>query len=220
MRLGAMGTLVAARHALTGGLALNLAGGYHHASAEQGEGFCFYADIPIAMAALRHEPEGGLGRGARVLILDLDAHQGNGHELLARNDPDVFIVDLYNRDIYPHDLAARRRIDVDRPLPSGTGDQAYLRVLQKALAAALATGPFALAFYVAGADVHENDLLGGLSLTSDGVRARDRLVLTALREAGVPVAALGAGGYGQESYRLLAGLVELCVRGGAGSAEA
>jgi histone deacetylase 11 len=219
MRLGTMGTLMAAREALRGGLAVNLAGGYHHASSEQGEGFCFYADIPVALAALRHGPEAVLGPEARVLILDVDAHQGNGHEHMARNDRGVFIVDLYNREIFPQDMAARRRIDVDRPLAAGTGDQAYLKTLGRALETALASGPFALAFYVAGADVHEADLLGGLNVTADGVRARDRLALTTLLGAGVPVAALGAGGYGVESYRHLAGLVEMAVGMGEGGVE-
>jgi len=214
MRLGTMGTLLAAQHALRGGLALNLAGGYHHASSEQGEGFCFYADIAVALAALRHGPEAVLGPEARVLILDVDAHQGNGNEHLARNDAGVYIVDLYNRDIYPQDLAARRRIDVDQPLRAGTGDQAYLKTLGRALETALRSGPFALAFYVAGADVHEADLLGGLNVSADGLRARDRLALEALLGAGVPVAALGAGGYGRESYRHLAGLVEMVVEMG------
>jgi histone deacetylase 11 len=219
MRLGAMGTLLAAQHALRGGLALNLGGGYHHASHDRGEGFCFYADIPAAVAALRaagrREDDGpGLSPEARVLIVDLDAHQGNGHERYFGEDAGVFIVDLYNREIFPQDRDARRRIDVDRPLRAGTDDRVYLATLEQALDLALRSGPFGLAFVVAGADVHEADLLGGLCLTGDGLRTRDRMALRRLRQAGVPAAVVGAGGYGRESYLHLAGLAEMVMEAG------
>jgi histone deacetylase 11 len=202
MRLGTMGTLLAARAALQGALAVNLTGGYHHASQDQAEGFCFFADIHVAMAALRRS--GDLRPGERVLIIDLDAHQGNGHERLARTDPDLFIVDLYNRDIYPQDFAARRRINIDRPLPAGTGDAAYLRVLRDLLPRVTDSGPFKLAFYIAGTDIYEQDLLGGLDISGDALLTRDRLVLTTLLSAGIPCAMLGGGGYGPHSYLQIA----------------
>jgi histone deacetylase 11 len=202
MRLGTMGTLLAAQAALRGGLAVNLTGGYHHASQEQAEGFCFFADIHVALAALRQA--GDLRPGERVLIVDLDAHQGNGHERLARGDPDLFIVDLYNRDIYPQDFAARRRIDIDRPLPAGTGDAQYLKVLRTLLPRVVASGPFRLAFYIAGTDIYEHDLLGGLNISGDALLTRDRLVLNALLPAGIPCAVLGGGGYGRHSYQQIA----------------
>ncbi|MCC6188836.1 MAG: histone deacetylase [Anaerolineales bacterium] len=202
MRFGTTGTLLAARAALQGGLAYNLAGGYHHASQEEAEGFCFYADIHVSLAALRQAGE--LHPGERILIIDLDAHQGNGHERLSRGDPDLFIVDLYNRDIYPQDFAARRRINIDRPLPSGTGDTRYLRVLRDLLPQLPGHGPFKLAFYIAGTDIYEADLLGGLNISGDALLTRDRLVLTTLQSAGIPVAVLAGGGYGPRSYQQVA----------------
>jgi len=202
MRLATQGTLLAAEAALRGGLAYNLAGGYHHASRDRGEGFCCYADLHVALAALRQA--GRVAAGDRVLILDLDAHQGNGHERLAQADPTLFIVDMYNAAIFPGDWEARRRIDLDRPLPPATGDDAYLRLLRALLPEALAAGPFRLAFYIAGTDIAAEDPLGGLAISGDALRTRDRLVLTALLGAGVPVAVLAGGGYGPHSYLHLA----------------
>lgn len=202
MRLATEGTRLAAEAALRGGLAFNLAGGYHHASRERGAGFCCYADLHVALAALRQA--GHLAATDRVLILDLDAHQGNGHERLAQGDPAIFIVDVYNAAIFPGDREARRRIDLDRPLPPGTEDDAYLRLLRALLPEALAAGPFRLAFYIAGTDIAAADPLGGLAISGDALRTRDRLVLTALLGAGVPVAMLAGGGYGRGSYRHVA----------------
>ena len=202
MRLGAQGTLLAAQAALRGGLAYNLFGGYHHASREQGQGFCCYADLNVALAALRQA--GALAASDRVLILDLDAHQGNGHERLAQADPQIFIADVYNQDIFPGDWEARRRIDLDRPVRAGTGDDDYLRLVRGLLPEVTAAGPFRLAFYIAGTDAAAEDPLGGLGLSGDALRARDRLVLTALLGAGTAVAVLAGGGYGPNSYLHLA----------------
>ncbi|MCC7360172.1 MAG: histone deacetylase [Anaerolineales bacterium] len=202
MRLGAQGTRLAAEAALRGGLAYNLAGGYHHAGRDQGQGFCCYADVHLTLAALRQT--GALAADDRVLILDLDAHQGNGHERLAQADPQVFIADVYNQDIFPGDWAARRRIDLDRPVRSGTGDDAYLRLLRRLLPEVTAAGPFRLAFYIAGTDVAAEDPLGGMALSGDALRTRDRLVLTALLAAGTAVTMLAGGGYGPHSYLHLA----------------
>jgi histone deacetylase 11 len=208
IRLGVMGTLLAAQEALQNGVAINLAGGYHHASRERGEGFCFFADINIAIAALRQA--GGLVPGRdRILIVDLDAHQGNGHERVSVDDPDVFILDMYNRAIYPQDHLARRRINVDVPLAAGTQETVYLQQLRKNLPVLLkAAGQPGLAFYVAGTDIFEQDPLGGLGISAEGIAARDRIVLTTLVEAGVPVVMLAGGGYSRESYEHLANAVE------------
>jgi len=208
MRLAVAGTIQAAREALQGGLALNLAGGYHHASRDRGEGFCCYADINIAIALLRRSGALVAGRD-RVLIIDLDAHQGNGHERVAVGDSDLYIFDMYNRDIYPRDQEARRRIDYEVPLPSGVDETIYLQQLRKHLPAALsAAGQPALAFYAAGTDIYEHDQLGGLCVSAEGIHARDRFVLDLLVGAGVPVVMMTSGGYSRDSYQHIAGSIQ------------
>jgi len=204
MRLAVMGTIVAAREALKNGLTVNMGGGYHHASRERGEGFCFYADINIAIASLRQSGELVAGRD-KILIIDLDAHQGNGHERISMDDPDIYIFDMYNRDIYPQDTVARQRIDCDAPLPAGVDDVYYLQQLRRHLPKVLSAASGAkIAFYVAGTDIYEHDLLGGMCVSSEGIRARDRIVLDMLVASGVPVVMLAGGGYGHESYRHIA----------------
>ncbi|MBV9280796.1 MAG: hypothetical protein JOZ41_11985, partial [Chloroflexi bacterium] len=175
MRLATMGTAMAARKALDGGIGINLSGGYHHASRDRGEGFCLYSDISVAVALLR---QGGKLRSSdTILIVDLDVHQGNGLERIYRDDASVRIFDIYNQDIYPGDLFAAERIDWKVPIGSGTGDLEYLRRLRDELPACVRSLPRpALAFYNAGTDVYEGDLLGRLSLTVEGVLQRDRVV--------------------------------------------
>jgi histone deacetylase 11 len=208
MRLATMGTVMAARTALRDGVAINLGGGYHHASREKGEGFCFYADINIAIETLRRSGELVAGRD-RVMIIDLDVHQGNGHERASVDDDDIFIFDMYNRDIYPGDEEARRRIDYEAPLTSGADDTRYLQQLRKHLPAALAAARLPrLAFYIAGTDVYEHDRLGALSVSQEGILERDKFVFKTLVNAGVRVAMLTGGGYSGESYRHIARTVE------------
>lgn len=204
MRLAVMGTWMAAQAALRGGLGVNLAGGYHHASADRGEGFCCFADLNIALSLLRQS--GALQAGSdRVMIVDLDAHQGNGYERVCVGDGDVYIFDMYNRGIYPQDYLARRRIDYDLPLPSGADEVVYLQQLRKHLPLALqAARQPRLAFYIAGTDIFEQDQLGGLSVSAEGIQARDRFVLELLTSAGVPVVMLSGGGYSRGSYELIA----------------
>jgi len=208
MRLAVMGTVMAARAGLKSGVAINLGGGYHHANRERGEGFCFYADINIAIERLRRSGDLVAGRD-RVMIVDLDAHQGNGHERVAASDDDIFIFDMYNRDIYPSDEEARRRIDYDVPLAAGADDTVYLQQLRKHLPAALAAARQpSLAFYIAGTDVYEHDQLGGMSVSPEGILARDRFVFNTLVNAGVAVIMLAGGGYSRESYRHIVSTVE------------
>jgi histone deacetylase 11 len=215
MRWATAGTVLAAREALrTGGLAVNLSGGYHHASRDRGEGFCVYSDIAVAVALLRDE--GLLGPAGRVVYVDLDAHQGNGVARVFVDDPRVFILDVYNELIYPRDAHARRRIDCDLPVPPGTDDRRYLSLLRAELppfldALSRPTRP-ALAVYNAGTDVFEGDPLGHLRLTADGVLARDQFVLNALAERHIPTVMLPSGGYTRDSYRLIARTVAWALR--------
>lgn len=220
-----MGTTLAAEQAIRTGGAINLAGGYHHASGDRGEGFCVYADIPIA---LRHLWASDLLQEAdRVLYIDLDAHQGNGVARAFAADRRVCIFDMYNADVYPRDWTARVRIDRDLPLKSGTGTEEYLGRLRAELPAYLEnlrTGrPPALAVYNAGTDIYEGDSLGGLRVSRDGVLERDRFVLDSLGAARIPWVMVPSGGYSLESYAMLGDTVRYaldCWRAGAGhSAE-
>jgi histone deacetylase 11 len=218
MRWAVAGSLVAAREALTAGLAVNLSGGYHHAKPDRGEGFCVFNDIAYIVHALR--AEGKLAADDRVVYIDLDAHQGNGVSHHFRADPRVFLFDAFNREIYPsYDRAARERVDCPVPLPFGCSGPDYLRLLELTLPGFLDSvgrnGRVRLAVYNAGTDVFAGDALGGLNLSAADVLARDRYAIDQLRTRGIPVVMLLSGGYSGESYRLVANtLVELLRRYG------
>ena len=144
----------------------------------------------------------------RVAYIDLDAHQRNGVARVFFDDPRVFLFDVYNEQIYPHDVYARRRIDHDLPIPGGYDDQRYLSLLRAELPAFLdgiskSRRP-ALAVYNAGTDVLAGDPLGNLRVSADGVLARDQFVLNQLTDRGIPWVMLPSGGYTRDSYRLLA----------------
>lgn len=184
------GTLEAADHALRAGIAMNLAGGTHHAFATHGEGFCVLNDVAIAVRALRAQ-----GRIRRAAVLDLDVHQGNGTHAIFASDDDTFTFSMHGRRNYPFRKVAGR-LDVE--LEDGTQDTEYLEKLAEALPQVLAAARPDLVFYLAGADPHEGDSLGRLGLTFDGLMRRDALVLESCRAVGVPVAIAIAGGYGRD----------------------
>ena len=189
-------TIGAARAALAEGVAANLAGGTHHASADRGSGYCVFNDVAVATRLL--QAERAPDRPLRVAVIDLDVHQGDGTASIFAGDPGVFTLSLHGARNFPF-RKATSSLDVE--LADGCGDADYLAALQSALAQlwlAHAAQPFGLAFYLAGADPHENDRLGRLKLTSAGLLARDRLVLDALREHHIPVALSMAGGYGHD----------------------
>jgi len=211
MRWAVQGTIDAARYALTHGAAINLAGGYHHAHRDHGEGFCAYADIPIAIEAMRRD--GLLSERDRVLIIDLDAHRGNGFESIHTCDERVVYFDLYNAQVYPGPARVPASHMLLVPCLAGMNDQQYFHALQKHLPAVLKTGPFALAFYNAGTDVLSGDPLGGLNLTREAVLRRDRYVIETLETACIPWVMVPSGGYTEESHKLLADtLVWACGR--------
>jgi acetoin utilization deacetylase AcuC-like enzyme len=192
-RLAAAGTLLAARAALEDGLAGNLAGGTHHAFADRGEGFCVLNDVAVAVRAMQHE-----GAIRRALVVDLDVHQGNGTAAIFEGDPDVFTLSLHGERNYP---TQKMRSTVDVGLPDGTGDEAYLEALDKALSAALARFAPDIAFYLAGVDPAAGDRYGRLALSDGGLRRRDRHVVGELRRRGLPVVLLLAGGYAASAER-------------------
>jgi acetoin utilization deacetylase AcuC-like enzyme len=186
------GTLEAAEHALRAGIAMNLAGGTHHAFRTHGEGFCVLNDVAVAVAALRAR---GLVR--RVAVVDLDVHQGNGTHALFAGDDDCFTFSMHGRRNYPFRKVAGR-LDVE--LEDGTADTEYLEKLAAALPGVLAAARPDLVFYLAGADPYEGDTLGRLKLSFDGLMRRDALVLEACRAVGVPVAIAIAGGYAADVH--------------------
>lgn len=186
-RLETGGTLQAAELALQHGLAVNLAGGTHHAQRDHPAGFCWINDLAITAAALRHH-----GRVQRVVILDCDVHQGDGTAALLADWPGVWTVSLHAAQNFPVRKAASHW---DIPLPDGLDDAGYLAVLQPALDWLIQTLAPDLVLYDAGVDVHGDDRLGRLALTDAGILARDRTVLQQCRDAGVPVAAVIGGGY-------------------------
>lgn len=182
-------TIAACRAAFADGVAVNLAGGTHHAHADRGEGFCVFNDAAIAARLMQAER-----RASRVAIVDLDVHQGNGTAAILANDDSVFTLSLHGENNYPFEKA---RSDLDIALPDGTDDAAYLGHLDAALDALFARFDPQLIIYLAGADPHEGDRLGRLKLTADGLAQRDRRVLGAARARGLPVAIAMAGGYGR-----------------------
>ncbi len=180
------GTVAAARRALEHGIGMNLGGGTHHAGRDFARGYCLFNDVVVTLAQLRSE---GLVR--RAVVVDCDVHQGDGTAQLLGPDPDAFTLSLHGARNYPFE---RIPSDLDVDLPSGTGDDEYLRVLDESLDTALAQ-PADIAFFLAGADPWEGDRLGRLALTKSGLRARDELVLDRLLAAGAAVVVVLAGGY-------------------------
>jgi acetoin utilization deacetylase AcuC-like enzyme len=179
--------LMAAEAALADGVGANLGGGTHHASADGGRGFCVFNDVVVAVRALRRA-----GRVERVLVVDLDVHQGDGTHASFMDDPEAFTFSVNGFRNYPF-----RRVpgDLELELADGTGDERYLEGLARLLPQALARSRPDVCFYLAGADPYAGDRLGRLALTKEGLAARDAAVRAALARAGVPVCLTLAGGY-------------------------
>jgi acetoin utilization deacetylase AcuC-like enzyme len=183
------GTIAAARAALAEGVGSNLAGGTHHAYPDRGEGFCVLNDVAVAARVLRRD-----GAAARVAVVDLDVHQGDGTATIFEGDPAVFTFSMHGAKNYPL-FKARSSLDVE--LADKTADEEYLDALSRHLPRVFEHAPD-LVFYLAGADPFEGDKLGRLALTIKGLRARDELVLEACRGRGVPVATVMSGGYASD----------------------
>jgi histone deacetylase 11 len=186
------GTVLAARAAVEHGIAINLAGGYHHARPDAGEGFNVYNDLAIAIRDLQAK---GLIR--RALVVDLDVHQGNGTAVCFAGDDDVFTFSMHQREIYPIPKAVS---DLDVELPAGTGDEAYLRLLEAHLPAAIDRARPDLVLLQAGCDALAGDPLAGLTMTPEGIVRRDAVVIDQCARRGIPVAMTLGGGYGPTSW--------------------
>jgi acetoin utilization deacetylase AcuC-like enzyme len=181
------GTLLAGRLALAEGLAGSAAGGSHHARRRQGAGFCVLNDVAVAARTLQSE---GLVR--RVLVVDLDVHQGDGTADCLALSPDLFTLSIHCENNYPAQKIAG---DLDIGLPDRLDDAAYLDVLRARLPPLLDAFAPDLVFYNAGVDPHRDDRLGRLCLTDDGLLARDRYVVAQARARGIALATVIGGGY-------------------------
>ncbi|XP_062097226.1 histone deacetylase 2 [Humulus lupulus] len=193
------GTIVAAKLAMERGWAINVGGGFHHCCGGKGGGFCVYADISLCIhfAFVRLNI-------ARVMIIDLDAHQGNGHETDFANDCRVYILDMFNPGIYPLDYEARRYIDQKVEVVSGTKTHEYLQKLDEALEVAAHAFDPELIIYNAGTDILDGDPLGRLKISPDGITSRDEKVFRFALERNVPIVMLTSGGYMKSSARVIA----------------
>jgi acetoin utilization deacetylase AcuC-like enzyme len=180
--LAAGGTILATELALTNGGAYNIGGGFHHAFPGHGEGFCAIHDVAVAIRKAN----------LRTLVVDVDVHHGNGTAAIFSNDENVYTLSIHQFNNYP---AIKPPSDLDIDLEDGVGDEEYLAFLQLALFKALDEHQPEILYYVAGADPYEHDQLGGLSLTIDGLRRRDELVLGESASRKIPFVVTLAGGY-------------------------
>lgn len=194
-RRSAGATVVACRAALAEGVAVNLAGGTHHAFRGRGAGYCVFNDVALAARLMQAEAVRKQGRQLAVAIVDLDVHQGDGTASILAGDPSVFTLSLHGASNFPFRKATS---DLDVALADGTPDADYLAALERALAELTARFAPDLLIYLAGADAHEGDRLGTLRLTTDGMRARDRRVFALADRLGLPIAVTMAGGYGHD----------------------
>ncbi len=187
-RLMTGGTITAMRLALDGAdrTAVHLGGGFHHAFAGHGEGFCMFNDVAVAIRIAFANR-----LAARAAVVDLDVHHGNGTASIFAGDTRVFTLSVHQSDNYP---AVKPPSSLDVGLPRATGDAEYLRCLESVLGRAVDSHPDVV-FYLAGADPYVDDQLGGLALTADGLRQRDRMVFAAARAVSVPIVVVLAGGY-------------------------
>lgn len=200
MRWATGGTLLACRMALERGLAINLGGGYHHASGTSGGGFCIYADVPLALAVLHDE-----GRFRSALVVDTDAHQGNGTADAIRSWPWAHLLDLFEEGIYPYRKAQE---EMPVPLPARTTGITYLEILAECLPKALQRFRPDFVVYNAGSDVLASDPLTWLQLTPQELAERDLYVVTQVREQAIPMAMVLSGGYGPVSWEAHARSIE------------
>ncbi len=185
--LAAEGSLLAGRCALADGSAVNIGGGFHHAFPGHGEGFCAIHDVAVAIRKLQTERA-----IACAMTVDLDVHHGNGTAAIFARDTSVFTFSMHQENNYPFEKPPG---DLDVPLPDGCSDGMYLGLLRENLRKALSAFRPDLIYYIAGADPYREDQLGGLALTLEGLRERDRTVFSIAREHNVPVAVTLAGGY-------------------------
>ena len=181
------GTIKASEFALKYGIAMNIAGGTHHAFTNKGEGFCMLNDQAIGARYLQNKELAN-----KILIVDLDVHQGNGTAEIFQNDPTVFTFSMHGKSNYPFH---KERSDLDIPLDNGTEDELYLSILKETLPKLIKKQEPDFIYYLCGVDVINTDKLGKLSLTIEGCKERDRFVLQICKNYNIPVMCSMGGGY-------------------------
>ena len=185
--LAAGGSILAGLLALRDGFACNLSGGFHHAHADHGEGFCALHDVAVAIRRL--QADGGI---KKAIVVDTDVHHGNGTAHIFRDDSSVFTLSIHQENNYP---VYKPPSDLDLPLGDGVDDEEYLSALLPPVARVLDDYCPQILFYIGGADPYEEDQLGGLRLSKSGLKTRDKSVFFAARSRGIPVVTTLAGGY-------------------------
>ncbi|MEO8171713.1 MAG: histone deacetylase [Sediminibacterium sp.] len=184
------GTIDCCLYAMEDGVALNIAGGTHHAFRDRGEGFCLLNDMAVAANYLLHKQP-----AQKILIIDLDVHQGNGTAKIFENEPRVFTFSMHGGHNYPFH---KERSDLDIPLKDGTGDQEYLTLLSDTLPALIQKRKPDFTFYLSGVDILASDKFGKLNITMEGCKRRDEIVFQSLHQNNIPVVVAMGGGYSQD----------------------
>lgn len=184
------GTIEAAKYAVENGAALNIAGGTHHAFAERGEGFCLLNDMAVAANYLLRN-----NLSSKILIIDLDVHQGNGTAKLMENEPMVFTFSIHGATNYPFH---KEQSDLDIGLKDGTTTDTYLSILWDVLPKLIETVKPDFAFYLAGVDILSTDKFGKLKVSLEGCKQRDEFVFTQLKKYNIPVTVVLGGGYSSD----------------------
>lgn len=209
MRYATQGTIEAVNLALRYGWAINLGGGYHHAKSKSGSGFCYFADISLAMLnILKQYPD------YKILYVDLDAHQGNGVEAIKGEMgwEKVYIFDVYRSRIFPHDVEAMEYIDFNYPIYNYVEDEDYLNILRTHLLQAIDKVQPNLIIYNAGTDIFELDRLGYMNVSKEGIIKRDELVFRQAQARNIPIAMVFAGGYTLASAGIIGESIENLFR--------
>ena len=186
----ACGTMMAAEFALEHGIAMNIAGGTHHAYSNRGEGFCIFNDQAVAARFLQQKK-----LADKILIVDLDVHQGNGTAEIFQNDPSVFTFSMHGKSNYPF---KKEKSDLDVELPDATGDVEYLRILEEILPEIIQKEHPDFIFFQSGVDILSTDKLGKLNCSVRGCKERDRFVLQTCHDSGIPVECSMGGGYSSD----------------------
>jgi acetoin utilization deacetylase AcuC-like enzyme len=184
------GTIDCCKHAFQNGIALNVAGGTHHAFADRGEGFCLLNDFAVAANYLLHQQQAD-----RIIIIDLDVHQGNGTAKIFEDDPRVFTFSMHGRHNYPFH---KEKSDLDIGLEDGTNDTTYLSTLQENLPKLLENVKPDFAFFLSGVDILSTDKYGKLKISVDGCRKRDEFVFSLLKQYSIPCVVAMGGGYTED----------------------
>tara|TARA_B100001121_G_scaffold112986_1_gene99563 strand:- start:183 stop:1076 length:894 start_codon:yes stop_codon:yes gene_type:complete len=188
------GTVLASRLAIDFGLACNTAGGSHHASFNEGAGFCVFNDVAVATKYLQNR-----GYARRILIVDLDVHQGNGTADIFKDDNSVFTFSMHCKSNYP---AKKSQSDLDVELEDNLEDKEYIDILKKYLMY-LNQEDFDFIFYIAGVDIHYNDRLGKLKISDEGIKNRDQIVINNFFQKRIPLCGVLGGGYNKDFEKLI-----------------